>query len=151
MSLVGQSRRLETQLDLQNYEKTAPDMLVFDELRNICLELANTYSLKIDNRSRSVIEQCRREREENEAARWCSQPAAKSKSESNVFTSIGGNTPTYFGDVHAEHDKGYMRRKLYFRHYRALYESDEIVKKIIGSVDVPFGDFFEGLDAKYSR
>lgn len=91
LSLISQSNILRSQLDLHELENDCAGVsLVFKELCNICPEPANEYSNKFSTHSASVISQYSVER----GGQFAPQDMKKSTSESNIFSSVGGNSIT---------------------------------------------------------
>lgn len=151
LTLISLSRQIRNNLSLTELRKDcAAVMLVFEELCKICFEPANGYSKKFEAHSRSVIEQCQRERESGVAG-LASQSMGKTASESNVFTHIGGSTPAHFVAAPQQHmrydgDMGSAVPHEYFDHFGGLYESEDLVKKMIGSIDASYEGIFPGIE-----
>lgn len=157
LTLISLSSQLRDNLSPAELRKDcAGVMMVFEELCKICFEPANGYSKKFEAHSRSVIEQCQREREARGVAGMSSQ-IVKGAAESNVFTSMGGSTPAQFvvPPQHHHTDKDDDSTRInpsheYFDHFGGLYESEELVKKMIGSIDASHEGMFEGIETEDS-
>lgn len=156
LTLISLSSSIRSDISLTKLrEDCSAVMMVFEELCKICFEPANGYSKKFEAHSRSVIEQCQREREAKGAAGLSSNSMDKSASGTNVFTSMGGSTPANFVVGPPQQNtvgiEGSLLRQIsseYLDHYGILYENEELVKKTIGSIDASYGGIFEGIETE---
>lgn len=157
LSVISQSLAIRSQVSVRDLEQDcAGVIMVFDELCKICYEPAKEYTSKFRAHSATVMNQISTER--SRPGRLASQPFQKSISESNIFTSVGGNpiTPATFiaptprrsismlgsndlGETDQIGKGNYLNLENMSDQF--LYDNDFFLNAMVGSINAPQESF----------